>query len=269
MTYAHTRMRRLGAVGVALVAITAAVTIPAAAIPSHSPGPRSAAADSGQSPAVRTPLGSSSSASQLPKQRQGAVPGEILLTLDANTSVTGRALAGTRMAARVPQTNNAALNTALHAAGATSLLPVLPSSAQASASSSATSQLRSSVSDVPRTYVVRIHAKDSAAVARTLDGTSGVAYAEPNRYVNTMNTGAQPLSSTAVRAATVAAAACSQGPFRVDGRDTDQLRPGLLRPGAAQRRRGQRGGRLHHPAEASSGRSPAPARSSPTCPSAT
>ncbi|MFE1988676.1 S8 family serine peptidase [Streptomyces mirabilis] len=186
-------------------------------MPLRSPGSGSAATDSGQSLAVKTPLGSNSSASQLPKQRQGVVPGQVLLTLDANTSVTGGALTGNRMAARAPQTNNAALNKALHAAGATSLLPALPSLPQASASSPATSQLRSSVSGVPRAYVVHMKDQDSAAVARTLEGTSGVAFAEPNRYVNTMNTGAQPLSSSAVRAAAVAAAAAAKTPSASTG----------------------------------------------------
>ncbi|MEV6057348.1 S8 family serine peptidase [Streptomyces sp. NPDC052107] len=132
--------------------------------------------------------------------------------MDANTSVTGGALTGNRMAARAPQTNNAALNKALHAAGATSLLPALPSLPQASASSPTTSQLRSGVSGMPRAYVVHMKDHDSAAVARTLEGTSGVAFAEPNRYVNTMNTGAQPLSSSAVRAASAAAAAAAKTP---------------------------------------------------------
>ncbi|TFV33774.1 hypothetical protein E4K10_40310 [Streptomyces sp. T1317-0309] len=50
-----------------------------------------------------------------------------------------------------------------------------------------------------RTYVLSTGRRDSDAVARSLRGIRGVVDAEPNRYVNTMNTGARSLPSTAVR----------------------------------------------------------------------
>ncbi|MFF2522629.1 hypothetical protein [Streptomyces liangshanensis] len=206
--------RRPGVVSLALVALAAAVSAPAFAAdgPTATPG-SPAHADSvpdslvpnssvpnGSTATGRSPLGAAAAPKALPPQRQGVVPGQVLLTLDAKTSVTGSPVAGSRLAARTPRTNSAPLDSALHAAGASSLHPLFPSLSKAATDSlttTARSRLGSGVSDLSRTYVVRTHERDSAAVAERLRNTAGVAHAEPNRYVNTMNTGAQPLPKQA------------------------------------------------------------------------
>ncbi|MGW6194834.1 hypothetical protein ACWF0M_01690 [Kribbella sp. NPDC055110] len=131
-----------------------------------------------------------------PAQRQGVVPGQVLVTLDQATSVTGPALPGkaqSRLAARAPQTSDKALDAKLRSVGATSLHPLILSAA-------------TDVPDLARTYVVTTTEKDSAAVAGALQGTSGIAYAEPDRYVNTMNSGPQPLPAAASATAKAPAA---------------------------------------------------------------
>lgn len=209
MSRSHPPGRRLGAVSVALLA-AAAVSIPAAAAatPSSSSSSSGAGTSGTATPSARTPLGAASAGRALTKQRQGIVPGQVLVTLDQNTAVTGRKLTGTRVAARMPDTDSAPLDSKLKAAGATSLRPLFPSlsrSATDSLTTSARSRLGADASDLSRTYVVQTKKKDSAAVARTLQGTQGVAFAEANRYVNTMNTGGQPLSPADIKAAKVAA----------------------------------------------------------------
>ncbi|MGW3248468.1 S8 family serine peptidase [Streptomyces sp. NPDC001070] len=150
------------------------------------------------------PQGSRSVRQNLPSQRQGAVPGQVLVTLGSAVSVTGHPLPRTRVAARAPLTSDAALNAKLQAVGATSLqplLPGLPKPATEALTQTARAQLGSSASDLSRTFVLHVDGKDSAAVARSLRGAPGVVYAEPNRYVNTMNTGGRPLPATALRSA--------------------------------------------------------------------
>ncbi|MET8962771.1 S8 family serine peptidase [Streptomyces sp. NPDC004074] len=154
----------------ALTVAGTAVALPASAAPPATP-----------TPPVRTPA---TQASPRPdQQRHGVVPGQTLVTLDQQTSVTGAPLPGTRLAARTPQTNSAALNAKFRAVGATSLHPLV----------------QEDNTGQSRTYVLTTGRRDSAAVARSLRGTRGIADAEPNRYVNTMNTGARSLPSTAVR----------------------------------------------------------------------
>ncbi|MFJ3302702.1 hypothetical protein ACIPSA_06225 [Streptomyces sp. NPDC086549] len=226
MTYAHTRGRRLGAVGVALVAITAAVTIPAAALPSSSPGSGSAAADSGQSPAVKTPLGSSSSASQpgagaalpsipgssalgpwrsflkpTPAQSAKNSPHQVLVVLDSATQVTGTSLGKQRnLQVRTPLTSDTAVNTALRRAHAVSMRPLLPELSATQAKqlrSAAQAKLGSGAIDLSKVQVVKLAGGDASGAARALAATPGVVYAEPDQTVSPMNTGSVPLPSTA------------------------------------------------------------------------
>ncbi|MFJ9712726.1 hypothetical protein [Streptomyces sp. NPDC101234] len=156
----------------AVLALTVAGTVVAL--------PASAAAPASATPPGGTPATQASPAPD--KQRHGVVPGQILVTLDQQTSVTGSLLHGTRVAARAPRTNRAALNAEFRALGATSLHPLVQGD------------------DAPlsRTYVLATGRRDSAAVARALRGTQGIADAEPDRYVNTMNTGARTLPSAAI-----------------------------------------------------------------------
>jgi hypothetical protein len=173
------RYRRLGAAALALATVTATVSSGTASATRSATPPASAL-----SAVVPKP----------PAQRQGVVPGQVLVTLDQSTSVTGPALPGkaqARVASRAPQTSDKALDAQLRSVGATSLHPLIPSAG-------------TDVPDLARTYVVTTTEKDSAAVANALQGTSGIAYAEPDRYVNTMNAGPQPLPA-AVKAAEVPA----------------------------------------------------------------
>lgn len=165
-------------------AILTVVTLTATIVSGSSTNASAAPSAPAQPPVASTPLGS---AATPPAQRQGVVPGQVLVTLNQNTSVTGPALAGPaqkRLAARAPHTTDKALDAKLRAVGATSLHPLLPS-------------LSTDTPDLSRTYVVTVREKDSAAVARALQSTSGVAYAEPDRYVNTMNAGPQAIPASA------------------------------------------------------------------------
>ncbi|MBY8881279.1 S8 family serine peptidase [Actinacidiphila acidipaludis] len=151
------------AVVLAVAAASATAVVPASAAP----------------PSPRTPLDASARQSppQPARQREGVVPGQVLVGLAAGTSVTGGTVPGTRLAARTPHTSNARLDARLKAVGATSLRPAVQNGG----------------SGLAGTYVLQTSGHDSAAVARALQGAPGVAYAEPDRYVNTMNSGAVPL----------------------------------------------------------------------------
>ncbi|MFI5707161.1 S8 family serine peptidase [Kribbella sp. NPDC051620] len=159
-------------------AILTVLTLTATIVSGSSATASAAPSTPAQPPTASTPLGNLATP---PAQRQGVVPGQVLVTLNQNTSVTGPVLAGpaqNRLAARAPRTSDKALDAKLRAVGATSLQPLLPTLST-------------------RTYVVNVREKDSTAVARALQDTSGVAYAEPDRYVNTMNPGPQPLPASA------------------------------------------------------------------------
>ncbi|MFC4031723.1 S8 family serine peptidase [Streptomyces polygonati] len=188
---------RFGRASVALAAVTAAVTA-SVAVPAAASAPPPASSRAASSPPALSPLAKAASPKPPPKQRQGVVSGQVLVTLTASTSVTGAETAGSRVAARVPDTSSAGLDARLRSAGAVSLRPLLPGLSPDSVNglvSAARSALGADTSDLARTYVLQTKDKDSAAVARALRGTPGVAAAEPDRYVNTMNSGAQPLPS--------------------------------------------------------------------------
>ncbi|MGW0080341.1 S8 family serine peptidase [Streptomyces sp. NPDC003393] len=199
------RFARLS-VALAVVSSAVALAVPAEAAPQPT-----------AMPSARTPLDGPSSGSAVPEppaQHQGAVPGQVLVTLDPTTSVTGHPVAGTRQAARVPKTSSPDLDAKLRSVGATSLRPLFPglsSSAAADVTSSARSRLGDDAADLSRTYVLQTGRRDSAAVARALRGTPGVSYAEPDRYVNTMNSGARPLPSAVTKAARAVSAEPAPG----------------------------------------------------------
>ncbi|MYS18985.1 Subtilase family protein [Streptomyces sp. DvalAA-14] len=186
---------RLRRVPVALAAVTAAVTasfaVPAAASARPAAAPPTASLSRLAKAAAPKPP---------PGQRQGVVPGQVLVTLTADTAVTGAAVPGSRLAARGADTSSSGLDARLRSAGAVSLRPLLPALAPASVNGlvgAARSRLGADTSDLARTYVLQTRDQDSAAVARSLRGAPGIASAEPDRYVNTMNSGAQPLPSAA------------------------------------------------------------------------
>ncbi|WP_329459809.1 hypothetical protein [Streptomyces sp. NBC_01497] len=150
---------------------------------------------------ARSALGTGAGpAAPVAPRHQGVVPGRVLITLDASTSVTGSAVPGARIAARRPTTSDTALNTRLRSVGAQSLRPMLPAVTTATAEAltgAATSQLGAGASDLAHTYVLQTSQQDSTAVAKALSGSPGAVAVEPDRYVTTMNSGAQPLPAGA------------------------------------------------------------------------
>ncbi|QUW77996.1 S8 family serine peptidase [Streptomyces mirabilis] len=132
-----------------------------------------------------------------------------MVTLAAGTAVTGKPLTGHRLSTWTPQTDNATVNSALRAVGAKTMRTVVPALSQTSGTAprdNAASQ-PSAGSALSRTYVLQTTDRDSEAVAKRLRTTRGVAYAEPNRYVNTLDTPSPPLPASVVKAAARAGAA--------------------------------------------------------------
>ncbi|MFE5087676.1 S8 family serine peptidase [Streptomyces mirabilis] len=132
-----------------------------------------------------------------------------MVTLAAGTAVTGKPLTGHRLSTWTPQTDNATVNSALRAVGAKTMRTVVPALSQTSGTAprdNAASRPAAS-SALSHTYVLQTTDRDSEAVAKRLRKTRGVAYAEPDRYVNTLDTPSQPLPASVVKAAARAAAA--------------------------------------------------------------
>ena len=219
-----------------LVACAGIVALISTAIPglaqaaSPTPAPASAASPATSAPASgnpqsvgvsRTALGTRQPAgSLLPKERSGVVPGEVIVELGSGTTVTGGLVAGTRVSARLPLTSDAALNAALKKVGAASLDPLFPGTPAATVqtlSRAAAAQLGSGSANLSSMYVLNVADQDSTAVATTLQKVSGVAYAEPDVYVNTMDTGGQPLPASALKAAQAVQAQASAGSKAADG----------------------------------------------------
>jgi hypothetical protein len=151
------------------------------------------------------------------------VPGEVIVEMGSGTTVTGAPVAGTRVAARLPLTSDAALNTALKKFGAASLDPLFPGTPAATVqtlSRAATTQLGSGSANLSSMYVLNVTDQDSTAVANALQKVSGIAYAEPDVYVNTMDTGGQPLPASALKAAQATQAQASAGSKSSGGQAT-------------------------------------------------
>ncbi|MGW2936925.1 S8 family serine peptidase [Streptomyces sp. NPDC001156] len=132
-----------------------------------------------------------------------------MVTLAAGTSVTGKPLAGHQLSALSPQTDNATVNSVLRAVGAKTMRAVVPELSQSSGTA-----LRNNAASSPatgsalsRTYVLQTTDRDSDAVAKKLRTTRGVAYAEPDRYVNTLDTPSRPLPASVLKAAAAQAQA--------------------------------------------------------------
>ncbi|MBY8877246.1 S8 family serine peptidase [Actinacidiphila acidipaludis] len=194
----------------AVLAVTAAMLHPSTAAARPAPGTPPAQqsgrnAASSTQPQVRTPLGPGTAA-QPAAQRHGVVPGQVVVTFGAGTSVTGRGSSTGRTSARTPATDNAAVNQALGKVGALSLRPVLGATGQAASAARGTAAPAAD-SALPRTYVVQTSDRDSAAVAKRLRTTPGIAAAEPDRYVNTLAVPGQQLPAAALKAASAAARA--------------------------------------------------------------
>jgi hypothetical protein len=149
-----------------------------------------------------------------PTQRTGVVPHTVIAVL-SGASVTGKALRrdSTTLA---PTTSNAVVNTALSRLGATSIQPLFSGLSSATAQSLDTAARQSIGSNALNlSDIVLVQVKGSpTAAASQLAATSGVSFAEPDRYVETMDTGGQVLTSGSaaqLKAADVRAATPGSG----------------------------------------------------------
>ncbi|MFI5813793.1 MULTISPECIES: hypothetical protein [unclassified Streptomyces] len=98
------------------------------------------------------------------------------------------------------------MNAVLRSVGAKSMRAAVPALSGTALRNNAASQPAAS-SALSRTYVLQTTERDSVSVAKRLRTTRGFAYAEPDRYVNTLNAPSQPLPASVVKAAARAAAA--------------------------------------------------------------
>ena len=129
-------------------------------------------------------------------ERTGIVPGSVIAVL-SGTSVTGARLrAGSTLL--TPKTSNTAVNRTLSRLGATSIQPLFSGLSPATAralTSAARQRIGRDALNLGDIVVVHVTRASSAAAARTLAGTSGISFAEPDRYVETMDTGGQALTA--------------------------------------------------------------------------
>jgi hypothetical protein len=164
----YSRTRRGGSAAAAAVVMAALALTTAASAP-----PATGHLGAGQPSAARA----ANPALLKSAQKTGVVPGAVIAVL-SGASVTGTRLRADSTA-RTPRTSSAAVNTTLTRLGATSIQPLfggLPGGLK-----------------LGNAVVVHVPKGNSAAAVKALAATSGVSFAEPDRYVNTMNTGGQPL----------------------------------------------------------------------------
>jgi hypothetical protein len=197
--------RRLTVLIAGLAAATGIATAsPALAAP---PSPADAAAPgtaAGPAPGAtaRLAIGDPAPATPArPAAHTGVAGGSVLVMLADGTTVTGATLpAGRSLATRAPSTSNPATNAALARVGARSIHPLAPGLSTADASAfadAARGQLGADAADLTRLDVVDVGAGDPVAAAATLSRAPGVAYAEPDRYVDSMATTPTPLPAWA------------------------------------------------------------------------
>jgi hypothetical protein len=125
---------------------------------------------------------------------------QVLVVLSKGTSITGPATGRADLAARLPVTSDAAVNTVFARVGAKSIRPLLPgiSATQAQAMhAAATAKLGTGALDLSQVEVLQVGKGEAAPAAAALSGTSGVAYAEVDPAVTPMDTGAQPIPAWA------------------------------------------------------------------------
>jgi hypothetical protein len=144
-------------------------------------------------------------------EKTGIVPGTVIAVL-SGASVTGSRLRSDS-ALLAPQTSSAVVNAALSRLGATSIQPLFSGLSSATASSlTSAAQERIGTSALNLGDIVLVHVTKGSATsaASALAATSGVSFAEPDRYVQTMDTGGQALpagtTATPLKAADVKAA---------------------------------------------------------------
>jgi hypothetical protein len=132
-----------------------------------------------------------------PAQRTGVVPDTVIAVL-SGTSVTGQKLRRDSTAL-APRTSNAVLNTALTRLGATSIQPLfggLSSGTAGTLTAAARQRIGSGALNLGDIVLVHVTKGSAVAAASKLAATSGISLAEPDRYVETMDTGGQVLTSS-------------------------------------------------------------------------
>lgn len=129
-------------------------------------------------------------------ERTGVVPDTVIAVL-SGTSVTGRTLRrGSPLLA--PRTSSAAVNTAMSRLGATSIQPLfsrLSSGTARALSVAARQRIGSDALNLGNVVIVHVSKGSAASAAARLAGTAGISFADPDQYVETMNTGGQALTS--------------------------------------------------------------------------
>lgn len=138
-----------------------------------------------------------------PSERSGVVPSAVIVGMGPGVTVTGRLVAGTRVASRLPVTSDTAVNAALEKAGARSIDPLFPGALTASLRAldrTTTAQLGPGAANLSSTYILHVKDQNSTSVAKALAKVPGIAYAEPDVYVNTMDTGGQRLPDSVLEA---------------------------------------------------------------------
>ena len=131
-----------------------------------------------------------------PTERTGIVPGTVIAVL-SGTSVTGKSLRRDSEL-RAPRTSDAVVNTVLSGLGATSIEPLfgrLPAATTRALASAARAQIGASALNLADVVVIHLTKAGAAVAARKLAATSGISFAEPDRYVQTMDTGGQVLTA--------------------------------------------------------------------------
>jgi hypothetical protein len=133
-----------------------------------------------------------------PTERTGIVPGTVIAVL-SGTSVTGEYLRRSSEL-RAPRTSDAVVNTVLSGLGATSIEPLfgrLPAATTRALTRAARGQIGARALNLADIVVIHLAKAGAAAAARKLAATSGISFAEPDRYVQTMDTGGQVLATGA------------------------------------------------------------------------
>lgn len=197
MSSTRRRRRRYAAAAAATVAMAVlAAAVQAGPAAAASGGTPSAGQAPGQFTAGQPASKPASSALAKTDEKTGIVPDTVIAVL-SGTSVTGGTLrAGSAM--RAPKTSSAVVNTALSRVGATSIQPVF-SGLSAATASTLTSAARQrigkdalSLGDIMLVHVTKGSVTSDAAA---LAATSGISFAEPDRYVETMDTPGQVLAT--------------------------------------------------------------------------
>jgi hypothetical protein len=140
-------------------------------------------------------------------EKTGIVPGTVIAVL-SGASVTGSRLrADSTLLA--PKTSNAVVNSALSRLGATSIQPLFGGLSPATAKSltqAARQRIGAGALNLGDIVLVHVAKGSATSAAKALAATSGVSFAEPDRYVETMDTPGQQLATGSTKAQALRAA---------------------------------------------------------------